>query len=208
MRVYPQSAWEPDLQRIAAKVEKATGKPVTFVLGEMKVNTGGKQLTVRGVNTGNGIIVQADDPSITAEKIATHEAYHVFAGSDPGLSARVLAQIRKQFPENRLRQIAETYLDKLYGIVDLDATDKATLSKALAKVRDEICADAYAGINAFSANTDEYTGAARQAVTEARREAAAATARRTGPPEEQRSGGLKLGGEGTGALPKTGIVQC
>lgn len=184
VRVYPKSAWEPDLQRIAAKVEKATGKPVTFVLGEMKVNAGGKQLTVRGVNTGSGIIVQADDPSITAEKIATHEAYHAFAGSDPGLSARVLAQIRKQFPENRLRQIAETYLDKLYGIVDLDATDKATLSKALAKVRDEICADAYAGINAFSTNTDEYTGAARQAVTEARRENAAATARRTGPPEQ------------------------
>jgi len=187
VRVYPREAWEPDLQRIASKVEKATGKPVSFVLGEMKVNAGGKMLTVRGVNTGKGIIVQADDPSITPEKIATHEAFHAFAAEDPGLSARVLEQIRKQFPENRLRQIAGTYLEKLYGIVDLDSVDKAVLSKALKQVRDEICADAYAGINAFSANADEYSSAARQAVTEARRESAAATERKTGPPQEQYS---------------------
>lgn len=183
VRVYPREAWEPDLQRIAGKVEKATGKPVTFVLGAMKVNAGDVALTVRGVNTGKGIIVQADDPSISAEKIATHEAFHAFAAQDPELSAKVLKQIRQQFPENRLREIAGTYLDKLYGIVDLNSTDKAVLSRALERVRDEICADAYAGINAFAASADEYTGAARQAVTEARRETAAATERKTGPPE-------------------------
>lgn len=187
VRVYPREAWEPDLQRIAGKVEKATGKRVTYVLGAMKVNADGVALTVRGVNTGKGIIVQADDPSISAEKIATHEAFHAFAAQDPELSAQVLKQIRKNYPENRLREIAGTYLDKLYGIVDLDSTDRSVLSKALERVREEICADAYAGINAFAANADEYTGAARQAVTEARREAAAATERRTGPPQEQYS---------------------
>lgn len=184
MRVYPREAWEPDLQRIAGKVEKATGKPVTFVLGAMKVNAGGVALTVRGVNTGKGIIVQADDPSISAEKIATHEAFHAFAAQDPELSAKVLKQIRQQFPENRLREIAGTYLDKLYGIVDLDSTDKSVISKALERVRDEICADAYAGINAFSANADEYTEPARKAVSKSRnRQTAETTERRTGPPE-------------------------
>ena len=192
VRVYPREAWEPDLQRIAGKVEKATGKPVTFVLGAMKVNADGVALTVRGVNTGKGIIVQADDPSISAEKIATHEAFHAFAAQDPELSAKVLKQIRQQFPENRLREIAGTYLDKLYGIVDLDSTDKSVISRALERVRDEICADAYAGINAFSASADEYTGAARQAVTEARRETAAATERKTGPPAESK---LRIGNQ-------------
>lgn len=184
VRVYPRSEWEPDLQRIAARVEKATGQNVTFVLGQIRVDNNGKPMSVRGVNTGRGIIVQADALGVSAEKIATHEAYHSFSRMDPALSAKVLKQIRKDFPENRLRQIAETYLAKMNGIVDLESTDQAVLARALEQVREEICADAYAGINAFAAKADEYTAQARQTVTESRnRQTAAATERRTGPPE-------------------------
>lgn len=188
VRVYPRSEWEPDLQRIAARVEKATGQNVTFVLGQIRVDNNGKPMSVRGVNTGRGIIVQADALGVSAEKIATHEAYHSFSRMDPALSARVLKQIRKDFPENRLRQIAETYLAKMNGIVDLESTDQAVLARALEQVREEICADAYAGINAFAAKADEYTEPTRKAVSESRnRQTAEATERTTGPPDAQYS---------------------
>ena len=38
MRVYPREAWEPDLQRIAGKVEKATGKGYAKAAGTMVFN--------------------------------------------------------------------------------------------------------------------------------------------------------------------------
>lgn len=186
---YPQSEWEPDLRRIADLVQKATGKPVRFILGNLRIDAGGKELPVRGVNTGREIFVQADALGVSAEKIATHEAYHTFSRQDRGLNGRMLGRIREAFPEDDLRGLAELYLEKEQGIVDLNTTDPAELERALDYVQEEICADAYAGINAFQGGADRYTEIARAVVNESRqnRQTAEATERRTGPPEERGS---------------------
>lgn len=186
---YPQSEWEPDLRRIADRVQKATGKPVRFILGNLRIDAGGKELPVRGVNTGREIFAQADALGVSAEKIATHEAYHTFSRQDRGLNGRMLGRIREAFPEDDLRGLAELYLEKEQGIVDLNTTDPAELERALDYVQEEICADAYAGINAFQGGADRYTETARAVVNESRqnRQTAEATERRTGPPEERGS---------------------
>lgn len=185
-RILREENWDEELKSTARSVERATGIPVTYVLGGIELESGG---IVRGVNTGTRIILQCDHSTLSVKKLAAHEAYHSFAREDPGLNTRIRERIIEQKKGAALGKTLRTYVEKLgpvYGLTE--NMDAESFEAAVERILEEIYADAYAGINAFGENAVQFQQETRETVRAARgTENAEATERRTGPPEERYS---------------------
>ena len=190
IRVMPESHWDAQMQRTAQRISYETGKPVTYVLGSIRIRQAdGSVSAARGVYTENGIIVQADHRYLNIDQIADHEAFHDYAANNPGLVRQIERAIVEQYSREEFDAVVEKYLKNLRGVYDLpEHASGQEVAEAYGIVKEEICADAYAGINFFGAHAEKYRSEA-QAVLQERKvttpgsETAAATQRRTGPPE-------------------------
>lgn len=187
--VLPESAWDAKLQETAQRIQYETSKTPVFVLGSIPVRGRDRVMRVRGVWAGGQIIVQADHMSVSPEQIASHEIFHEYAYQNPGLIQAVERSIREKYGDKEFDGIVEAYIRNLRGIIDIDenAADYE-VEQALLDVKNEILADAYAGINAFGEKAGKYQEDVQQTLEErdtvdTGRETAAATERRTGPPE-------------------------
>lgn len=194
VRVLPETDWDDELVSTAERVRSVTGREVRYVLGSIEVRTaGGGTHRVRGVWMPNGdIIVQADNMRVSAQQIAEHEIYHDIAAQMPGTDYEVEERIREQFGAEEFERVVEIYIQKLHGIVDLPANaSEGEFETALARIKQEIFADAYAGINAFGAHAERFADPTRETVKERTgirsRENDDATRDRTGPPAERYS---------------------
>lgn len=194
VRVLPETDWDDVLISTAEQVRGATGRDVQYVLGSIEVRTAdGNTRRVRGVWQPSGdIIIQADNLRVSPQQIADHEIYHDLAAQDTGLDYTVEERIREQFGEEEFARVVETYIQKLHGIVDLPANaSESEFEAALARIKQEIFADAYAGINAFGAHAERFADPTRETVKERTgirsRENDDATRDRTGPPAERYS---------------------
>ena len=198
VRLLPEDAWDGELRGIARKVRRETGMSVRFVLGGIQVtgNDGGVH-QVRGVYGQDGIIVQADHLRVSPEQLADHEIFHGYAQQDPGLIQAVEDAIVERYGPEELREIMAAYVKNLRGIVDVpDVAVAQSVSgtdldfeQAYTDIKNEVFADAFAGINAFGAHAEQYQGAVldtleeRGAVAPQSRENAQAMDSRRGPPE-------------------------
>lgn len=194
VRVLPETDWDDVLISTAEQVRGVTGREVRYVLGSIEVRTtAGETRRVRGVWQPSGdIIIQADNLRVSPQQIADHEIYHELAAQDTGLDYTVEERIREQFGEEEFARVVETYIQKLHGIVDLPANaSESEFETALARIKQEIFADAYAGINAFGAHAERFADPTRETVKERTgirsRENDDATRDRTGPPAERYS---------------------
>lgn len=190
IQVIPESHWDTQMQQTAQRISYETGKPVTYVLGSIRIRQAdGSVSAARGVYTENGIIVQADHRYLNIDQIADHEAFHDIAANNPGLVRQIEQAIVEQYSREEFDAVVEKYLKNLRGVYDLpEYASGQEVDEVYGIVKEEICADAYAGINFFGAHAEKYRSEA-QAVLQARKittpgsETAAATQRRTGPPE-------------------------
>lgn len=190
IQVIPESHWDTQMQQTAQRISYETGKPVTYVLGSIRIRQAdGSVSAARGVYTENGIIVQADHRYLNIDQIADHEAFHDYAANNPGLVRQIERAIVEQYSREEFDAVVEKYLKNLRGVYDLpEHASGQEVAEVYGIVKEEICADAYAGINFFGAHAEKYRSEA-QAVLQARKittpgsETAAATQRRTGPPE-------------------------
>lgn len=190
IQVMPESHWDAQMQQTAQRISYETGKPVTYVLGSIRIRQAdGSVSAARGVYTENGIIVQADHRYLNIDQIADHEAFHDIAANNPGLVRQIEQAIVEQYSREEFDAVVEKYLKNLRGVYDLpEYASGQEVDEVYGIVKEEICADAYAGINFFGAHAEKYRSEA-QAVLQARKittpgsETAAATQRRTGPPE-------------------------
>lgn len=197
IQVMPESHWDAQMQRTAQRISYETGKPVTYVLGSIRIRQAdGSISAARGVYTENGIIVQADHRYLNIDQIADHEAFHDYAANNPGLVRQIERAIVEQYSREEFDAIMDKYLKNLRGVYDLpEHASGQEVAEAYGIVKEEICADAYAGINFFGAHAEKYRSEA-QAVLQERKvttpgsETAAATQRRTGPPERYSYGGV------------------
>ena len=197
IQVMPESHWDAQMQQTAQRISYETGKPVTYVLGSIRIRQAdGSVSAARGVYTENGIIVQADHRYLNIDQIADHEAFHDYAANNPGLARQIERAIVEQYSREEFDAIMDKYLKNLRGVYDLpEHASGQEVAEAYDIVKEEICADAYAGINFFGANADKYRSEA-QAVLQERKnttpgsDTAAATQRRTGPPERYSYGGV------------------
>ena len=186
--ILPESAWDDTLTATAARVYEQTGKSVTMVLGAIPVQASdGTIRRVRGVWNENGIILQADHTRVSADQIADHEIFHDFADASPGLISDIERRICEQYGEEELWQVLAEYAQGLRGVVDLpENASEDEIDRALAEIKNEVFADAYAGINAFGAHAEKFHGAAKETLVDRgiirRKETSAASDRKTGPP--------------------------
>lgn len=197
IQVMPESHWDAQMQQTAQRISYETGKPVTYVLGSIRIRQAdGSVSAARGVYTENGIIVQADHRYLNIDQIADHEAFHDYAANNPGLVRQIERAIVEQYSREEFDAVVEKYLKNLRGVYDLpEYASGQEVDEVYGIVKEEICADAYAGINFFGAHAEKYRSEA-QAVLQERKvttpgsETAAATQRRTGPPERYSYGGV------------------
>jgi hypothetical protein len=190
IQVMPESHWDTQMQQTAQRISYETGKPVTYVIGSIRIRQAdGSVSAARGVYTENGIIVQADHRYLNIDQIADHEAFHDYAANNPGLVRQIERAIVEQYSREEFDAVVEKYLKNLRGVYDLpEHASGQEVAEVYGIVKEEICADAYAGINFFGAHAEKYRSEA-QAVLQERKvttpgsETAAATQRRTGPPE-------------------------
>lgn len=85
IRTIPEESWDDELRSTADRVYRETGLPVTYVTGGLQVETQAGARLVRGVYTGERIIIQADNLRVTTDQIADHEIFHDKAAQTPGL---------------------------------------------------------------------------------------------------------------------------
>lgn len=197
IQVMPESHWDAQMQQTAQRISYETGKPVTYVLGSIRIRQAdGSVSAARGVYTENGIIVQADHRYLNIDQIADHEAFHDYAANNPGLVRQIERAIVEQYSREEFDAVVEKYLQNLRGVYDLpEHASGQEVAEAYGIVKEEICADAYAGINFFGAHAEKYRSEA-QAVLRERKittpgsETEEAVARRTGPPERYSYGGV------------------
>lgn len=197
IQVMPESHWDAQMQQTAQRISYETGKPVTYVLGSIRIRQADGSVSVaRGVYTENGIIIQADHRYLNIDQIADHEAFHDYAANNPGLVRQIERAIVEQYSREEFDAIMDKYLKNLRGVYDLpEHASGQEVAEAYGIVKEEICADAYAGINFFGANADKYRSEAQEVLQERKittpgSETAAATQRRTGPPERYSYGGV------------------
>lgn len=197
LQVIPESAWDDGLRATADRVREETGLDTVFVTGGIQIGTPDGARLVRGVFTGDRIIVQADNIRVTPDQIADHEIFHDRAAQTPGLILELETRIREQYGAEELNRVVDRYIQKLRGVIDVteNTGEDGTQAEAWA-ILEEIFADAYAGINAFSVHAERFNETVEQTMTERGvgrgSQNAAATDRTTGPPAEGR---YSFGGE-------------
>ena len=183
----PQQAYDEAMQETAQRFAQA-GYTVTYFTGLLQVATPAGPVRVNGAVQGSRVYIQADNMRWTIDQIGNHEQFHIEAAEDPGLVEAVRDEIISRFSEEQFSGIVETYIQKLRGVIDIPehATD-AEIDAAVRDILEEIFADAYAGKNAFSAGSTEYTQAVRDVVDQRSAGRREETAPARGPPEERYS---------------------
>lgn len=183
IQVMPESHWDAQMQQTAQRISYETGKPVTYVLGSIRIRQAdGSVSAARGVYTENGIIVQADHRYLNIDQIADHEAFHDYAANNPGLVRQIERAIVEQYSREEFDAVVEKYLKNLRGVYDLpEHASGQEVAEVYGIVKEEICADAYAGINFFGAHAEKYRNTAGEI------EARDAASRRGLTPEQRRA---------------------
>lgn len=183
----PQQAYDEAMQATAQRFEQA-GYTVTYFTGLLQVSTPAGPVRVNGAVQGSRVYIQADNMRWSIDQIGNHEQFHIEAAADPGLVEAVRDEIISRFSEEQFSGIVETYIQKLRGVIDIpeNATD-AEIDAAVRDILEEIFADAYAGKNAFSAGSTEYTQAVRDVVDQRSAGRREETTPARGPPEERYS---------------------
>ena len=107
LQVIPESAWDDGLRATADRVREETGLDTVFVTGGIQIGTPDGARLVRGVFTGDRIIVQADNIRVTPDQIADHEIFHDRAAQTPGLIRELEDRVREQYGPEDLGRVVE-----------------------------------------------------------------------------------------------------
>ena len=157
--ILPAENWDTQMQEVAERVKRETGKEVVYVLGGIEVKTKHGPKTVSGVYDGNQIIIRADHMRLSIEQIADHEMYHALIDANGGryrMITKLREYILERYDADSFNRIMDKYIAGLTGIVDVtENMSQEAWEDALLRVMEEIFADAYAGINAFGAHAEQ-----------------------------------------------------
>ena len=135
--------WNAD-ERAAAAIAKEHGLNITIVQGG-SIKTGetvdGEKRLVksRALVEGDTMVVRSDDPTMSAEQLARHEATHKRIEKGEVQLGSTVRQLLKKYSPAQIREIIHLYAEA-YGNVNMNA----------AQVLEEIVCDAMAEMNAFA----------------------------------------------------------
>ncbi|MCL1819426.1 MAG: hypothetical protein FWG36_02075 [Oscillospiraceae bacterium] len=151
----PERIWDTDMINTAKRVMDETGLPVRYFSGSLWIDgAGGRRIKAQGAITPESIVIQADNLRYTPGQIADHEIFHKLAANDTGLVEAVAESILKRFTLEELEAAIREYQKKYHGAYKDNGNE-------LLLMMEEIFADAYAGIDAFSAGATQFTDTVR-----------------------------------------------
>ena len=140
--------WNAD-ERAAAAIAKEHGLNITIVQGG-SIKTGEtvdgvkKLVKSRALVEGDTMVVRSDDPTMSAEQLARHEATHKRIEKGEVQLGSTVRQLLKKYSPAQIREIIHLYAEA-YGNVNMNA----------AQVLEEIVCDAMAEMNAFATEQTE-----------------------------------------------------
>ena len=207
LTLIPGQAWDEEMREVERTVWEKTGCGVMYVLGPIQIQSrSGRPAKVRGVFTGDMMILQADHMRDSVTQLADHESFHALARTDPELREAARQKILERFTPEELRRKLDSYITMMQDgllAIDSDVNEQAEL------VMEELLADAYADINWFGLGAYEYGGTVREAVQErAGMQQAQGVQETRGPPEERYSyGGEQAAGADLDALNRANDME-
>lgn len=175
-REAPQSTWTDGMKAAAETLRGAGFTDVHFTVGSISVENQRAKVTryADGVAAGNSVWVNATAKKWSVQQLADHEAFHRQVQDAPGLLDSVRAVLADELGEDGIRELAQRYAEAYEGCYDGAELDAYI---------EEICADAYAGMDRFPEEKAKIIQKAAQRAQETQQEAEENDGTR-GPPEK------------------------
>lgn len=141
-REAPQSTWTDGMKAAAGTLKSAGFADVHFTVGSISVENQRAKVTryADGVAAGNSVWVNATAKKWSVQQLADHEAFHRQVQDAPYLLESVRAVLADELGEDGIRELAQRYAEAYEGCYDGEELDAYI---------EEICADAYAGMDRF-----------------------------------------------------------
>lgn len=175
-REAPQSTWTEGMKAAAGTLKSAGFADVHFTVGSISVENQRAKVTryVDGVAVGDTVWVNATAKKWTAQQLADHEAFHRQVQDAPGLLDSVRAALVDELGEDGLSEFAARYAEAYEGCYYAEELDAYI---------EEICADAYAGMDRLPEEKAKIIQKAAQRAQDAQ-QAAEENGKTRGPPEK------------------------
>lgn len=175
-REAPQSTWTEGMKAAAGTLKSAGFADVHFTVGSISVENQRAKVTryADGVAAGNSVWVNATAKKWSVQQLADHEAFHRQVQDTPGLLDSVRAVLADELGDSGIRELAQRYAEAYEGCYDGAELDAYI---------EEICADAYAGMDRFPEEKAKIIQKAAQRAQETQQEAEENGGTR-GPPEK------------------------
>lgn len=174
-REAPESTWTDSMKAAAAMLRREGFKEVHFTVGAISIENQRAKVTryADGVVTGNTVWVNATSKKWTVEQLANHEAFHHQIKDWPYAMDAVRQALADELGEDGIQELAQRYAEAYEGCYDGAELDAYI---------EEICADAYAGMDRLPEEKARIVQQAAQRRLEA--QSAEKSGETRGPPEK------------------------
>ena len=174
-REAPESTWTDSMKAAAAMLRREGFKEVHFTVGAISVENQRAKVTryADGVVTGNTVWINATSKKWTVEQLANHEAFHHQIQDWPYAMDAVRQALADELGEDGIQELAQRYAEAYEGCYDGAELDAYI---------EEICADAYAGMDRLPEEKARIVQQAAQRRLEA--QSAEKSGETRGPPEK------------------------
>ena len=175
-REAPEGVWTEEMKKAAGTLRDAGFTEVHFTVGSISVENQRAKVTryVDGAAVGDTVWVNATAKKWTVQQLANHEAFHRQVQDAPGLLDSVRAALVDELGEDGLSELAARYAEAYEGCYDAEELDAYI---------EEICADAYAGMDRLPEAKAQIIQKAAKSAQEAQ-QAAEENGGTRGPPEK------------------------
>lgn len=182
-REAPESTWTDSMKAAAAMLRREGFKEVHFTVGAISVENQRAKVTryADGVVTGNTVWINATSKKWTLEQLANHEAFHHQIQDWPYAIDAVRQALADELGEDGIQELAQRYAEAYEGCYDGAELDAYI---------EEICADAYAGMDRFPEEKAKIIQKAAKTAQDAQ-QAAEENGGTRGPPEKYSIGEIK-----------------
>lgn len=139
-REAPESTWTDSMKAAAAMLRREGFKEAHFTVGAISVENQRAKVTryADGVVMGDAVWINATAKKWSVQQLADHEAFHRQVQDAPYLLDGVRAVLADELGEDGIRELAQRYAEAYEGCYDGAELDAYI---------EEICADAYAGMD-------------------------------------------------------------
>ena len=175
-REAPESVWTEEMKKAAGTLRDAGFAEVHFTVGSISVENPRAKVTryVDGAAVGDAVWVNATAKKWTAQQLADHEAFHRQLQDAPYLMDSVREALVDELGEDGISELAARYAEAYEGCYDGEELDAYI---------EEICADAYAGMDRLPEEKTQIIQKAAQRAQDAQ-QAAEKNGGTRGPPEK------------------------